>query len=436
MALGALLLVFFGWLIAERLAGKTQLASYERLLRSTGEKLTIAELIPTDPQGENGAPEVVRLCGALQDGKVIPVEAPPPQMRLVAPGKAMRGAAQSIWLTLDKNKVTTNRWEAVAKDLEVNEQTLDALRTALKKPVLYKTLNYEAGFKHLDIAHLTRLKRGAQWLSASSVNQMHLGNATGALKDIEALTALLRMQESEQLAINQLVRLAIQYLAVASTWEALGGTGWNDQSLERMQVAWTRLNFIDPAVGALRMERAMGGLYFDEARHSVDELDDVHALRELGPVVDAFTGSSRLSPPRDRVPLVDNIVGFIEKDAPKAVWKGVLYPLWQFAWSHQDQRQSWLIFQRLIDGTKSAKQQRSAAPLQKMEMKIDGINQPSGLNRLRFLLSPMTGTLCDLPKREFQAQTQMELVVCGAGIPRTAAHRLYGRRQTTISAGW
>jgi hypothetical protein len=418
MTFGAPLLVFSGWLVVERLVGKTQLTSYERALRSKGEKLTIAELIPADPEGENGGPEVIRLCGTLQDGKVVPIEAPPPQMRMVAPGKAMRGAAQSRWLTLDKNKVITNNWEVLAKDLEINEQTLDALRTALGKPVLCKRLNYEAGLKHLDPTHLMRLKRAAQWLSASSVHQMHLGNATGALKDIEALVALLRMQESEQLAINQLVRWAVHYFAVASTWEVLEGNGWDDQSLERIQAAWAGLNFIDPVVDALRMERALGRLEFDEARHSVDAVAEEHASREWLPVVDAFTGSSRVSTVREKAPLVDSIVGFIEKDAPETVWKGVLYPLWQFAWSHRDERQSWLIFQTLIDWTKTARQQHSAATLQKMQMEMAGINQPSGLNRLRFLLSPMIGTMCDLPERGFQAQAQAELAVCAIALKR------------------
>jgi len=418
LTFGGLLLLLFGWLVVERLVGKAGLTKYERVLRAKGERLTVAELILVAPEGENGAPDVVRLCGTLQNGKIIPIESPPPQMRMIAPGKAMRGASRSEWLTIDKEKVFTNRWEAVEADLQMNEQTLKELRAALKKPVLYKRLNYEAGFKHLEFVHLMRLKRGGQWLSASGVNQLHHGNGGGALEDIEALTALLRMQESEELAIDQLVRFAIQYFAVAFTWEALESDSLDDPELERMQTAWSRLNFIDPVIHALRMERAMGRPCFDEARYSVKELAEAHSLQGAAVVVDALTGSSRVPTARDRVAVVDAIARFIEKDVPEVARKGVLYPVWQFAWSDQDQRQSWSIFQTLIDAAETAKEQHAALPLEEVQEELDSLCEPGGLNRLRFLLSPMSGTARDLPKRSFQAQTQAEMAVCAIALKR------------------
>jgi hypothetical protein len=416
MSAGPVLLIF-AWLLAERLAGKGRLAKYERLLRSKGEKLTVAELIPIVTPGENGADDVIRLCGTLHKGTVLPTDAPPPRMRIVAPGKAMCGARQGAWLTQgEKGPITTNRWEAVAVDLEFNQQTLDAMRVALTKPVLYKRLNYEEGLKRLDMGHLMALKRGAQWLAASGLNHIHLGDAVSALEDVEALVALVRLQESEHLAIDQLVRWAIEYLAVTLTWEALEGTDWDEPSLRRVQELWAQLDFVGPVIAALRMERAMGRQYFDEARYSIDELATVHSWRAVDPIVDAVTGSSR--PARRQTSLVDEVVTFLEKDGLETVRKGVLYPAWQFAWSQHDQRQSWLLFQMLIDGARSAHEARSAILLQKIEADVNSISQPGGLNRLRLLLSPVSGTLVDLPKRGFQAQTHAEMVVCAIALKR------------------
>jgi hypothetical protein len=149
----------------------------------------------------------------------------------------MCGARQGAWLTQgEKGPITTNRWEAVAVDLEFNQQTLDAMRVALTKPVLYKRLNYEEGLKRLDMGHLMALKRGAQWLAASGLNHIHLGDAVSALEDVEALVALVRLQESEHLAIDQLVRWAIEYLAV--TLKARIGTNLHSDECRNCGRNW------------------------------------------------------------------------------------------------------------------------------------------------------------------------------------------------------
>jgi hypothetical protein len=411
-------LVIFGWLLIERLSGKAALVKYERELRSKGEKTTIAELILPVPEGENGAADVIRLCGALQEGKVVPDQVPP-QMRLVAPGKAMRGASRNSWLSdSDKHGVLTNYWDEIVTDIELNQQTLQELRSALRKPVLYKRLNYEAGFEHLDMNHLMVLKRGARWLATSGVNHLNLGENARALEEIEALGALLRMQENEHLAINQLVRWAIQWLATALTWEALESDGWHDGELERMQKAWASLDFIGPVAPALRMERAVGRLHFEEARRSAEKLAEAHAWREVSPIVDVLTGSSAIAAARNKGSPIDTAVAYVEKNAPEAVWKGIIYPVWQFAWSHRDQRQSWLILQTLIDATNTGNKKDSAFKLDEAEAKVDSMSQPSGLNRLRFFLSSMGGALSHLPKRGFQAQAHAKMVVTAIALKR------------------
>ena len=412
-------LVVFGWLIIERLSGKAALAKYERELRSKGEKMTIAELVPPVPEGENSAADVIRLCGTLQEGKALPSQGAPPQMRLVAAGKAMRGASRNSWLSdSDKHGVLTNYWDEVVTDIELNRQTLQELRSALRKPVLYKRLNYEAGFEHLDMNHLMVLKRGAQWVVAAGVNHLNLGENASALEDIEALEALLRMQENEHLAINQLVRWAIQWLATALTWEALESDGWQDGELERMQKAWTSLDFTGPVAPALRMERAVGRLHFEEARRSAEKLAEAHAWREVSPIVDVLTGSSAIPAARNKGSPIDTAAAYVEKSAPEAVWKGIIYPVWQFAWSHRDQRQSWLILQTLIDATNTGNKQHSAFKLDEAEAEVHSMSQPTGLNRLRFFLSSMGGTLSHLPKRSFQAQAHAEMLVTAIALKR------------------
>jgi len=118
------------------------------------------------------------------------------------------------------------------------------------------------------------------------------------------------------------------------------------------------------------------------------------------------------------MPLIDSVVGFAKEKAPEAVWKGIIYPVWQFAWSDRDQRQSWLILQTLIDATNTGNERHSALKLGEAKAKVDSMSQPTGLNNLRFLLSSMGGTLSHLPKRGFQAQAHAEMVLTAIALKR------------------
>ena len=431
LMLAVFVIAVFAWLIVERYVGKHRLSKYEAVLRANGEKLTIAELLPAVPEGKNAGVEVSRLCAALQDGETLPSEAPPPQMRLIAPGKAMLVSTRPHWTTFVEKR-ETNDWNAVRDDLGVNNDTLTRLRSELRSPVLHKRLNYEDGFKNLDTRHLMALKKGAQWLAASGAQNLHDRNFASAYEDLECLLALLRMQSTEHLVINQLVRLAIEHFAVALSWEGLTINAWDDRMLEALQREWAALDFVQPMIQSLRMERAMGRPLFEEARQSIDVIQEIYSWRSATIIADAITGSSLVARVVEDTPVGDTVIKFVEEQAPDAIRRAVIFPIWQFAWSHDDQRQSWKNFQIMIDGARDAAEHASAQELEKAHGELEKFAEPRGLCRLRHLLSPMSQSVAYAPRRAFQGQTHVQMTLCAIALQRH--HRNHGQYPENLDA--
>src|SRR5439155_6029776 len=128
---------------------------------------------------------------------------------------------------------------------------------------------------NLLLPHLARLKSTASYLSAATLSELHDGNLTAALEDLEALLTLARCQKDERLVISQLVRIAIAQIGAGVTWQALQTPGWTDAQLMRLDAAWRSMEFIPAMERSLEMERAMAVLTYSNARASGKE---AHAI--------------------------------------------------------------------------------------------------------------------------------------------------------------
>lgn len=141
------LVLFFLFLLAERIRGQVSLARYKRELISKGEKLNAKDFIGNAGEGENGAPEIMEAIKQLKKGKVLP-DNNPPAMSPTPSGHAVIGFRENEWSGFSSEPflhTTTNNWIGLAADLKTNEATLEKIRVALNKPVFNNNLDLAPG---------------------------------------------------------------------------------------------------------------------------------------------------------------------------------------------------------------------------------------------------------------------------------------------------
>ena len=130
------------------------------------------------------------------------------------------------------------------------------------------SVDYQQGFAHLSLPDLVRLKRTAQVLSAATVWDLHENDAASAVTNVHALLSIVDAWQEEPLTISQLVRAAMAHIALSAQWELLQSTNLSDGQLALLQEDWKKMNFIQPMVVTLEMERAMGVMYIENYRTS------------------------------------------------------------------------------------------------------------------------------------------------------------------------
>jgi hypothetical protein len=116
------------------------------------------------------------------------------------------------------------------------------------------------------------LRMASQWLMGAAICHLHEGRHEDALKDLEALAAMARVNREDYFLVSQMIRVAITGLGVAATWEALAADGWTDAQLERLQKAWEAVSLIEALEKGIVGGRAVGGdlwiMLHDPARSS------------------------------------------------------------------------------------------------------------------------------------------------------------------------
>src|SRR5437879_407006 len=140
---------------------KGALETYKRQLKSQGEKLTIAELIPPLPTNSpNAADALLAIVGQLRGTNANPWFSRDSNncspMLMTSPGHA-RAAWQRETLP---SAQSTNVWPGLIKETHDRQAAFTQARTELASPVLYFHVNYELG-PNAPLAHLGPLRAAA-----------------------------------------------------------------------------------------------------------------------------------------------------------------------------------------------------------------------------------------------------------------------------------
>lgn len=401
VALLLLPLLFAGWLIVERKRAQSALAKYEAQLIAQGEKLTFAELSSPMPEGENKAMEFISASLALRDGTVLTRHSPQP-MRLVAPGKAIVITKQESWY--DKFEKKTSFWADAQADLEGNAQTLHELRALARSP----TLRVQVPYLRINtpLSHLSPCKRAAQWLSSSSLCNLQAGKVDAAIDDIESIVLASRLLEAEPFFISHLVRLATLSIAFYHCWPICHADNVSDAQLARLQAVLETVDAVTPGIRALEGERLFCR-------------DSIRTLRDYEGDISAFLGGMSISLPGEEsaADIFEKVP--YNKEAREAFRTHIILPIWQFTWSYWDELHALEEIQRLVEASRIAAAQRSAATTDQVKREFDRRADRGDFQSWTYWSTAMVipGT-SKAPERSHRAETQREMTVAALAIKR------------------
>jgi hypothetical protein len=403
------------FLAAHHLYGRWALARWKSQLAARAEKLTIEECKPgrARTQEENSLPGLVAL-GRSPSSTVL-ARIAPPAFRYLAPGVVIALPGIEDW-TLAAGRSsrggTNFDWQLLRAQLAAWSNSLQQARVLLHRRVLDSRLDFHMGFS-LMLPHLGPLKTLAQHLKASALLDLHDGQLVAAANQIEDMLRITRTLQEEPILISQLVRHSILDFALHATWQALQYPGWSDSELASLQNAWQELEFLDPMEKALEMERAVAIQTYARMRSSVNFAGQAVGVFGIG---SAPGGPSAINS-------VGDLFDYVDHHAGEMVGRGLVIPVWQFAWSRQDELDYLQSVQILIDASRACAREASAAPARQAAREIAARQQQRGSFDLwrHFMSRQIAGALERSIDKAVTAAAERELVVAAIALER---HRL------------
>lgn len=385
----ALVVLFFLFLLEERIRGQISLARYKRELISKGEKLSAKDMM-TPISGENGAPEVFKAIKELKEGTVLPKHYPP-QRAIVPSGRAVIGFRENEWI----DEEVTNNWGNLAADLHTNKAVLEQICPALDKPVLNNQLDFTLGFK-MDFMHEAPAKSLVHWFGASSQLALHNGLTHKAVDDLTRQIRLPRLLAEDRIAISELVRIAIAAIANTAVWEALQAEGWTDDDLAKIQEAVQSQDFAGAMAHCLEGERIFDDVSYDMLRKSNEETANM-----IGRFWTVDTDAERTH----------------SQNLMELLHKHVYCRIWRFAWSHQDQRHSLSEYQHLTEIARTAAKEKSYISVQPAIEKFAAkSSNRNWYEALRYTQSALG--LSRVTYRAMRAETERSMTICAVALKR------------------
>src|SRR5262245_539830 len=251
--------------IGYRSSNRSALEKYKAELRAKGEKLTFAEVLP--PPSSTVSASLVKFTNAM--GSLAYSRLSPGSLELrkvVGPAKA-----QVLWKQEKPFGTGSGKgglaadWPEFTTNLVNYRQSLEELQDSLKDPAL----NWSARTSVWDqpLPNFVTIRLAAQWLSASTIGDLHEGRTEQALEDLEAMTALARLNRDECTLVSQMIRVAVAGLGMAATWEALQAPDWTEPQLARLQKAWESVGLESALENGCAGERAAGDELWRVMRH-------------------------------------------------------------------------------------------------------------------------------------------------------------------------
>jgi hypothetical protein len=313
--------------------GKSAVDKYRAELVAHGEKLTVSEMLPRGVRPEQNSLATFQTANRLLGKyRFFDTNAPSP-MRLVKPGKALVS-----WIQPDVRNESTNTWEECQAAAAQEQELTELLETIIERPVLDFHLDYGQGFTLL-LPHLPPLKRCALHLSITAICDLQRGDAAGAAVKIRAMLAITKGMENERLIISQLVRIAIENIAIAATWEFLQSPKITEDQLALLQREWMQTELLQGGENAVMMERAMC-----EAATAMMHQSSAEFRRYAS----RFSQSSPS--------------GWFEQAASSALLK-TKESMWRFAWSDPDELRMLRGQQILLSTFRMARTNQAFGPI-------------------------------------------------------------------------
>ncbi|HEU0009694.1 MAG TPA: hypothetical protein VFT34_07760 [Verrucomicrobiae bacterium] len=416
------------FLVEEHFRGKWALGKLKRQLVAKGEKLAVNECRPAAPEtvAENGCAELVRAAAMLGGGSLAYLA--PRSLRAVAPGRVEVIHGLTEWKVSNANRrnATNNNWRALEESFAAWRDPLADVKVAIRRPAFDAKVDYARGFE-APVPHLTRLRSAAQHLGIDALIQLHNGRLDEAVDDIEAQLFLSHQMRNERLLISQLVRIAIAANAIGPTWQALQTPGLTDAQLARLQRAWETNEFVVGMNQSLEMERAMAVAMFARMRGSVDD---------AAKMMDAMTSWSSFGTTGGIGPVqsFDEWVEQIGAGGGRVLMRGLYLPVWQFAWSHQDEKFYLEAMQDVLEGGREAVRRYSVAPVSRVSKLLENRweNQSSYSRISRHLSEQLAASKARSLERAISFEAQRTLTITAIALKR---HELrHGSAAATLAA--
>jgi len=137
------------------------------------------------------------------------------------------------------------------------------LCAALRNPPSDTGLDYSQPNSRLNFVAKREV---AQRLFDLTVYELHNRNLTNAHENLRALIGLARLHSEDRTLSGQMIRSAIEGLAVDAMRNALSAQGWTDEQLADLQGDLTRLSIFKELAAAFQVERARGLRFFEAIR--------------------------------------------------------------------------------------------------------------------------------------------------------------------------
>lgn len=322
------LAIFTGiWLVTLHVQPEKEVEAYKKILRDQGEKLEISEVLPPPVAPESNSVDAVREAfGMFGSGS----EKIPDAMKMVAPGKAMIG-----WLQPEARGYDfTNSWDDFAAETAVDRPAIELLHQVLERPRLDFQLDYKKGAALL-LPHLAPLKHAAQKLDAAAVCDLHNGDAGAAATNILTLVELVQKNDSEEVLISHLVRMALLAIAVTPTWELLQATNVTDAQLAALQNGWERMNYFKDTEISFTMERVWMMEAIDKSRASPEGFEKTFGLAASMSSSSSSSSGWTWSPDWEEI--------------TKRPRHAVAEVMWRFSWSYSDELRALQMEQIILE---------------------------------------------------------------------------------------
>jgi hypothetical protein len=355
---GLFILVLFAvaLLLVERWRGQAALSAWQRDYTAKGETLDPAQLWPKpDEASRQFSNQLARVIRQL-----------PPELTALGgrfsgmvseePDRARRGSQESR-PPLNHNGDNTNTWPQIEAAASKGAAAVEDLRRLMRDAPVAMGDDIRERMENDGIPNFVSVRVGAQTLHTAVLVDLHRNNLDGALENLTALSASIRLYADEPTLVNFMIRVAILGLSQGAYWDALQAPGWTDSQLARLQQAAQVHPRLTQLLRALQAERAVRLHTLESFRAQSYEA----WLKQHEPLYQCFG----MKLPAWRT------------STPYRQWQQwVFHPLWGFAWADQEKLHYLKHTQRELEALRDAVQRETWSSLNERLKAIESDYRP------------------------------------------------------------